>query len=182
MESPCSAGQRSNPLPHLLVTRVRVHRCGERRHMPREPLRQDEVSRQSGVNRDPHAPGGVESLWEGESKGSLLRGTGPATVDSPRQVTAIRVAALNRDDAKQNRGLPLLHGHRALPQVLWHRDACDSETGAEIGAPRRMQNLRGFRKMRALSRDREKTAAGISRLQQRNPRMPCHSSSSDGCV
>ena len=124
----------------------------------------------------------LESLWEGESKGSLLRGTGPATVDSPRQVTAIRVAALNRDDAKQNRGLPLLHGHRALPQVLWHRDACDSETGAEIGAPRRMQNLRGFRKMRALSRDREKTAAGISRLQQRNPRMPCHSSSSDGCV
>ena len=106
-----------------------------------ESLRQEEVARESDIHRDPHAPEGVESLREGESRNSPLRGSGPATVDSPRLVTAIRVATLDRDDGRQGRGLPLLHGHRPLPQVQWHGDACYPKKGSEVNAPRSLHGL-----------------------------------------
>jgi len=39
-----SAGQAADPPRHLLIARMRVHRRGERRHVPREPLRQKQVA------------------------------------------------------------------------------------------------------------------------------------------
>ena len=68
----------------------------ERAPVPRETL--GETSRLPGINRNSPAPKSVECLQEGECRSRLLSGTGPATVDSPRQVTAIRIATLNRDD------------------------------------------------------------------------------------
>lgn len=120
----------------------------------------------SRADRDLHAQEGVEFLWEGESR--------PATGDSPRQATEIRVATLDHNDGRQGRDLLPLHGHRPLSQVQWHRDACLPEAGTEIGASRRMQSLRGLRKMRALSRDRKEAAPGVSRPQHRGRRMLCH--------
>jgi len=78
-----STRQAAYPFPHFLVARMRVHRRREWRQVPREPLCQGEVPRQSAVDCDSHAPEGVESLQEGESRGSPLGGTGPATSDFP---------------------------------------------------------------------------------------------------
>ena len=47
-----SAAQSPHPLPHFLVTRVRVDGRGQGRHVPREPLRQEQVPRQPVDRRD----------------------------------------------------------------------------------------------------------------------------------
>jgi hypothetical protein len=150
-----SAGQPPDSRPELLVGGMRVDGRREGGHVPREPLRHEEVRGASDVYRGPHAPEGVECFWELMSRGNLLRGAGPATIHSPGQVTPIRVATLNGDNGLQRRGLPLLCGHRPLPQVRWHGVARSHETRIWIGAPRRLWRLRGFWQVRTLSRNRK---------------------------
>ncbi len=52
----------SDPLPKFLVTRVGVDRGRQRTHMPREPLRQEQISRTPIDVRDGRMPQCMEGI------------------------------------------------------------------------------------------------------------------------
>ncbi len=161
---------------------MRIYRRGERRHEPREPLRQEQVLRLLVRHSDRPAPKRVELRWEGESRSLTAQRHRNSQSHFPRQATAIRVATLDRDDGKQGRRLLFLQGLGQMPQVRWHRAACDRTKRVPFEALRPLHDLRGFREVRALSRHRTETTPGVSSLQHRKPRMLCQSSWSDGWV